>query len=54
MIRNTFHRSAISGISACLLLALGMQTAVAKMEGAQMFMERQAIEKVLYFANLGF
>ena len=54
MTRNTFHRSAIFGMSACLLLALGMQTAVAKMDGAQMFMERQAIEKVLYFANLGF
>jgi len=35
-------------------MALGMQTALAKMDGAQMFMERQAIEKVLYFANLGF
>lgn len=42
------------GVGVCLILVLCMQTAMAKMDGGQMFIERQAIEKVLYFANLGF
>ena len=54
MTGNTIHKTAVLGLGACLLLAQGMQTAVAKMDGAQMFMERQAIEKVLYLTNLGF
>lgn len=54
MTRHTIHRATVVGFAACLLLALGVQNAVAEMDGSQMFMERQAIEKVLYFANLGF
>ena len=54
MTGNTIHKTAVYGFVAGLLLTSGMQPAAAKMDGAQMFLERQAIEKVLYFANLGF
>ena len=54
MNRTKIHRTILFGLTVCLLLAIGSSPAAAKMDGAQMFMERQAIEKVLYFANLGF
>lgn len=47
-------RSTVAGIGVALLLALGAQPVAAELDGAQMFLERQAIEKVLYFSNLGF
>lgn len=52
-IHTSFKVSAF-GLGTCLLLILSTQPALAEMDGAQMFMERQAIEKVLYFTNLGF
>ena len=41
-------------VVAGILLFLVNSTAAVEMDGARMFLDRQAIEKVLYYANLGF